>query len=200
LEDVNLKPLTLRLEKKVPIYYQVSLDRLLGALVAPRDILLEGLSPEAFRVRGMAAHGEVVVGWVRKADMPLEPELLENLRKLWERQKVVNEMVESHQVALGMTGSEVKASLGEPTRKNSRLDGAGREEILEYVVFDRVPQVQTLRDVYGRLYQEVYYIKVETGSLKITLKDDTVTSIEEAKGNPLGNGGVKIVPPPINIF
>jgi hypothetical protein len=70
---------------------------------------------------------------------------------------------------------------------------------LEYSIFDKVPQVMTGRDPYGNLVQNVVYVKVETGTLSVSLKDGIVDTIEETKGAPLGGGGVKIVPGPIFI-
>jgi len=44
--------------------------------------------------------------------------------------------------------------------------------------------------------QTVVYVKVEVGTLSVSFKDGVVSEIEETKGNPLGGGGVQIIPPP----
>jgi hypothetical protein len=87
--------------------------------------------------------------------------------------------------------------MGKPTRKSSKLSATGKEEKLEYVIYERVPQYTTSVDAFGRPFQTVTYIKVETGSLAVNLKDNVVDTIEETKGNPLGGGGVKIIPGPM---
>jgi hypothetical protein len=61
-----------------------------------------------------------------------------------------------------------------------------------------VPQTTTGRDAFGQLVQTVVYVKVEVGTLSCQLQGRRVVSeIEETKGNPLGAGGVQIVPPPL---
>ena len=133
-----------------------------------------------------------------KADLQSsDPNLHDNLKKLFERQQKVQALIAANEVALGMTVDEVEQSLGKPSRRSSRVTAAGREDSLEYSTYDRVPQVVTGRDPLGRIVQSVVYVKVETGSLSVTFKDRIVTAIEEKKGNPLGNGGVKIVVPPV---
>jgi hypothetical protein len=87
--------------------------------------------------------------------------------------------------------------MGRPTRKSSKLNASGKEEKLEYVIYEKVPQYTTGVDAFGRTFQTVTYIKVETGSLAVNLKDNVVDSVEETKGNPLGTGGVKIIPGPM---
>jgi hypothetical protein len=69
--------------------------------------------------------------------------------------------------------------------------------LVEYSIFERVPQTVLGRDPLGNIIQSIVYVKVETGTLSITFKDDLVNAIEEKKGSPLGGGGVKIVVPPI---
>jgi hypothetical protein len=60
-----------------------------------------------------------------------------------------------------------------------------------------VPQTTTGRDAFGQLVQTVVYVKVEVGTLAVNFKDGVVSEIEETKGNPLGGGGVQIIPPPL---
>jgi hypothetical protein len=64
-------------------------------------------------------------------------------------------------------------------------------------MYEKVPQVTTGRDAFGQLVQTVIYVKVEVGTLSLNFKDGVVDEIEETKGNPLGNGGVQVVPAPI---
>jgi hypothetical protein len=64
-------------------------------------------------------------------------------------------------------------------------------------MYEKVPQVTTGRDAFGQIVQTIVYVKVEVGTLSLSFKDNVVDEIEETKGNPLGNGGVQIVPAPI---
>jgi hypothetical protein len=99
-----------------------------------------------------------------------------------------------------MTNSEVEQSLGKPSRKSTKITAAGREEVLEYSIFDKVPQITTGRDATGQLVQSTIYVKVEVGRLTISFQNGAVSEISETMGNPLGTGGVKIVPGPITVF
>jgi hypothetical protein len=112
----------------------------------------------------------------------------------------VDELIANRQVALGMTNTEVEQSLGRPTRKSAKVTAAGREEVLEYSIFDKVPQITTGRDAVGNLVQSTIYVKVEVGRLTISFQNGAVSEINETMGNPLGTGGVKIVPGPITVF
>jgi hypothetical protein len=135
---------------------------------------------------------------VRMADvLSPDPNLLPNLKKMHERQSQVEALITEHQIALGMTSEEVIASMGKPSRKTSKLSAAGKDEKFEYIVYERIPQYNTSFDAFGRPIQTVTYLKVETGSLSVNFKNSIVDTIEETKGNPLGSGGVKIVPGPM---
>lgn len=197
VEDMLKQPLRLKIAQEAPIYSHSTLDRALGSMAPGTVVTLVGLSDTAYRIRGRARHGDVS-GWVRPTDViSPDPNMAANLKKMYERQRQVNELIAAHQVALGMTTEEVAESMGKPTRKSSKVTAAGREDRVEYAVYERVPQVTTGRDPYGRLVQAVVYVKVEVGTLSIGFKDNLVESIEETKGNPLGGGAVKIVPGPI---
>ena len=197
VEDMLKKPVTLKVLQEAPIYTRSTMQQALGSMPPGTLVKLVGLSDTAYRVRGRARHGDVS-GWMRMGDLlSPDPNLVPNLKKLHQRQTEVEALIAAKQIALGMTAEEVHASLGKPNRKSSKLSAAGKEEKLEYVVYDRIPQYNTSIDALGRPVQTVVYIKVETGSMAVNLKNNVVESIEETKGNPLGTGGVKIVPGPI---
>jgi hypothetical protein len=87
--------------------------------------------------------------------------------------------------------------LGKPSRKSSKITAAGKEERLEYAIYDQVPQTSTGVNAFGQIVQTVVYIRVEVGTLGLSFKDNVVSEIEETKGNPLGGGGARTVPPPV---
>jgi hypothetical protein len=197
VEDILPKPVFMKIVQDSPIYVSSKLDRAIGSMAPGTIVKLVGMSDTAFRVRGKARHGDTS-GWLPTAAAAHpDPNLVTNLKKLHERQTKVEELIAAHQIALGMTSEEVASSIGKPTRKSSKLSAGGKEEKLEYVIYERVPQYTTSVDAFGRPFQTVTYIKVETGSLAVNLKDNVVDTIEETKGNPLGTGGVKIIPGPM---
>ncbi len=197
VEALLTKPVFLKVVQDTPVYVSSRLDRAIGSMAPGTVVRLIAISDQAYRVRGKARHGEVSAWLPAVAVATPDPQLVPHLKKLHERQIKVEEMIAARQVALGMTGEEVQSSLGKPTRKSSKLNASGKEEKLEYVIYERVPQYQTSMDAFGRPFQTVTYLKMETGNLTVTLKDNVVESVEETKGNPLGSGGVKIVPAPM---
>ncbi|MDZ4286307.1 MAG: hypothetical protein U0984_00020 [Prosthecobacter sp.] len=197
VEGLLKKPVVLKVLQESPIYTRSTLDQALGSMAPGTLVALVGISDHAYRVRGRARHGDVS-GWLRIQDLlSPDPNLIPNLKKMHERQMAVDVLIANHQVALGMTSEEVLASMGKPNRKSTKLSATGRDEKFEYVVYERIPQTTTSLDAFGRPVQTIIYVKVETGSLSVNMKDSVVESVEETKGNPLGNGGVKIVPGPI---
>ncbi|MBL9118228.1 MAG: hypothetical protein JNJ83_24700 [Verrucomicrobiaceae bacterium] len=197
LEGMRGMSVRLTVAKQSYIYYSSALDRVLGTMNAGTPVTLVAMSDTAYRVRGRAAHGDTA-GWMHMTDvLSQDPDLPKKLKALYERQIQIGQLIADHQVALGMTADEVEQSLGKPTRKNTKITLAGREERFEYAIFEKVPQVMTGRDAYGQLVQSVIYVKVETGCLAVSFKNGLVDTIEETKGQPLGGQGIKIVPPPI---
>ncbi len=197
IEGLLPKPVVVKVPQEAVIYYHSDLQRPLGSMAPGTVVTLVALSDTAYRVRGRARHGDVA-GWLRPTDViSPDPDLHANLKKVYERQQKVQELIANKEVALGMTLDEVRESLGKPARTSSKVTAFGREDTLEYATFERVPQTVTGRDPFGRLVQSVVYVKVETGTLSVQFKDNVVEAIEEKQGNPLGGGGVKIVVPPI---
>jgi hypothetical protein len=200
MEDILPKPVRLSVLAESAIYYQGDMQRVLGAMAPNTPVLLVAMSDTAYKVRGRARHGDVS-GWMRMQDLKSpDPKLAEKLKAFFDRQKKVDELVANKQVALGMTTAEVELSLGSPTRRSTKITAAGRDEVLEYSIYDKVPQTTTGRDGFGNLVQSVIYVKVEVGRLTLAFQNGAVSEINETMGTPLNGGGVKIVPAPINVF
>lgn len=196
VEGMTPKPVVVKVRLEAPVYPNSKLQGALGSFAPGTLVTLVAMSDTAYRVRGRARHGDVA-GWVRQADViSADPNLSANLKKLHERTQKVAELIDRHQVALGMTSQEVKASLGKPSRSSAKVSAQGNEERLEFSIYDRVPQTTTTTNAFGQLVQTVIYVKVEVGTLSVSFKEGVVSEIEETKGNPLGGGGVQIVPPP----
>jgi hypothetical protein len=196
IEDLLEEPILLTIKDAAAVYSSVRSPRRLGIIPAGREVKLVAVTDRAYRVRGEALHGGVV-GWIRPDDLDADPEMIESITKLYERQILVQEMIRERQVALGMTNKEVEASLGKPTRKSSELTRAGRKDSYEYSIFERVPHQTLVQDQTGRVFTRTTYVEVETGTLKITFDNEVVDSISEDQGRPLGGGEVRIVPGPI---
>lgn len=200
VEGMTPRPVVLKVKLEAPVYPSSGLQGALGSFAPGTPVTLVAMSDTAYRVRGHARHGDVA-GWVRQSDLiSADPNLAANLKKLYERTQKVAELIDKHQIALGMTSQEVKASLGKPSRSNTKVNAKGKEEKLEFSVYDKVPQATTGRNAFGQIVQTVIWVKVEVGTLSVSFKDGVVSEIEETKGNPLGGGGVQVVPPPFMFF
>lgn len=196
VEGMTPRPIVVKVQIESPIYPSSKGQGAIGSFAPGTLVTLIAMSDTAYRVRGRARHGDVA-GWIRQADvLSADPNLAANLKKLFERTQKVAALIEKNQVAMGMTKQEVQASLGRPSRTSAKINATGKEERLEYSVFDKVPQTTTGRDAFGQIVQTVIYVKVEVGTLAVSFKDDIVSEIEETKGNPLGGGSVQVVPPP----
>jgi hypothetical protein len=201
IEGVLPKPIKLTVIAESIIYYQSDLQRALGGMAPGITVQLLAITDTAWKVRGRARHGDVA-GWMRIADLKSpDPKLAEKLKAYCERKKIVEELIQKHQIAVGLTVDEVKASLGNPARKSTRITTTGREETYEYSIYKSVPQAVTGRDQSGNLVQNIIYVKVETGRLTVSFRDGSVTEIQETQGNtPIPGAEVKIVPGPILVY
>lgn len=197
LEGMTPKPVILKVQLEAPVYPTSKLQGALGSFAPGTRVTLLAMSDTAYRVRGRARHGDVA-GWVRMAEMlSPDPNLNANLKKLYDRTKLVDELIQRKQVALGMTSQEVQASMGKPARTSSKITATGREERVEYAIYEQVPQTSTSLNAFGQPVQTVVYVRVEVGTLSLSFTDNVVSQIEETKGNPLGRGGAQTVPPPV---
>lgn len=199
LEDFSDAQIKLTVKGEPPIYKSTLRKDAVGTLKKNREVVLVAMTDKQYRVRGEALHS-TVVGWVLPSQLTsLDKGFVANLKKVYEREKKVEELIEKGEIALGMTADEIAESIGRPSRKSSKLDKGGRIDIYEYVTYKRIPQSRYVRGQDGRLYSETYYIKVESGKLKVSFKNKIAESIEETEGEPAGGGNIRIVPAPIII-
>jgi hypothetical protein len=199
VEDFSDTPVKLRVKAPAPVYNNLLGERSLGVLVPDQMATLVAFTERACRVRARAGHGDVV-GWVRTALLESkDPEFFDKMRRVAERQRQVQELISRKEVAIGMTPEEVIEALGKPDMESSRTDANSQLLTFEYITYDRVPQRTLARDRFGRLYNTITYIKVETGRFTVHFDDGAVSSIETTKGEPKFNNS-KIVVPPINIY
>ncbi|MDF1658827.1 MAG: hypothetical protein P1U58_14525 [Verrucomicrobiales bacterium] len=201
LEEMIQDPVPIQVTKQVAAYSNLSGERWLGNLVPNKNAVLLAVSEKAYRVRALAKQGQIA-GWVSKAAIAgLPPEFEENLRLFHERYVIVNELIDNHQVALGMTVGEVTTSIGPPDRRSSKVTQEGQTATLEYISYERIPQTTVSYDAFGQPFASTQYIEVESGKVRIEFVNDTVTSIEESEGINFGSGGgFRTVPTPVFLF
>ena len=199
LEDLLMKPARLATVADTPIYYHSDLGRYLGTLKKGQIVELQAVSDTAYRVRGMAQQGQVA-GWVDPKYLnPLKKDFLENLKQNAARLEQVKALIAKNEVAINMTPEEVQQALGKPTKKTSRLDAGGREDVWEFIRYERVPQETVGRDTNGNLISSITYIKVPAGTLSITFANNLVTRLEQTEGSLEKGAQTKIVPAPFSV-
>ncbi len=201
LEGMVVDDLVIRVSKAAPVYSTLGAERWLGNFLPNQNAVLIAVSDKAYRLRARAKQGQIA-GWVSKGAVEgLPPDFEANLEKFYERYVVVKDLIDNHQVALGMTLDEVVASIGPPDKRSSKVTQEGRTDALEYISYQRVPRSGVGYDAFGVPVSATSYVEVESGRVQIEFSNDTVTSIEESEGVDLSqSGGLVVVPPPIFLF
>lgn len=196
LEDLLMKPARLATIADAPIYYHSDLARYLGTLKKGQIVELQAVGDAAYRVRGMAQQGQVA-GWVDPKFLnPLKKDFLDNLKQNAARLAEVKALIAKGEVAINMTPEEVQQALGKPTKKTSRLDAKGREDVWEFIRYERVPEVVQGRDQAGNLVQNTIYVKVPVGKMAVTFANNLVASLEQSEGSLERGARVTVVPAP----
>jgi len=199
LENLLPKEVVVRVTAAVSAYGTLQGDRWLGNLIPDQRAVLLAVSERAYRVRAKAQQGQVA-GWVAKSAVAgLPPDFETKLEAYHARYEAVQELIENHQIALGMTLSEVVESVGPPDKRSSKVTADGRVDSLEFISYERVPQTGIAYDSFGRPYTTTQYIEVESGRVTVDFNNDLVTSISESEGIELPAGPV-VVPPPVFLY
>lgn len=199
IEDVLPKPIKLATLADTPIYYKIDLARYLGTLKKGQIVEVQAIADGAYRVRGLAQQGQVV-GWVEPQFLnPLKKDFLDNLKQTAARRDEVAALIARNEVAVNMTPEEVVQALGKPTKKSSHLDAKGREEVWEFIKYDRIAKEIVGRDSAGNLVTNIVYEKIPIGKLAVTFSNNLVTTLEQSEGSLERAAQVKIVPAPFSI-
>lgn len=201
LEDFLDQPYRLKVLGAGPIYFNADQARYLGTLRAGQLVELQAISENGAlcRVRGLASQGQVV-GWIAARYVsPIDPVFVDGMRRSLARRERVNALVAANEVALGMTGAEVTASLGVPPKRATRTDAGGVAERWEYIRYVVVPKVVTGLDPFGRYVTNTIYERVPSGSYAVVFTNEVVSAVEQSEGTLAGAGQVKIIPSPVNL-
>ena len=200
LEELLPKPVRLATTADAPIYYKIDMERYLGVLKKGQPVELQAIADGSYRVRGKAQQGQVA-GWVEPRFLtPLRAEFVQSVRENAARRAEVEALILKNEVAVNMTPEEVQRALGKPAKKTSHVDGQGREEVWEFVRYERIPQEVVGRDRYGRLVSSIQYIKVPAGKLAVSFSKNLVTTLEQTEGSIEAAARVKIVAAPFTVI
>jgi hypothetical protein len=197
LNQIFDKPVKLNVIEQAQVFSDKDGSHRLGFLKADQVVELEGMTEKAYRVRGQGTKNGIA-GWVSpKAFSHSDPEFIEKLKKIYERQIAVNEIIKNKGIAIGMTINEVKLSRGEPTKttkvrmENLELDA------WEYFQYKEIKHYVTRVDpVTRQTFRTISHITtVEIGKTTVHLKDGAVYGLVETEDKR--GGGPRIVLPPV---
>lgn len=199
MEHYNAKEITFLTTETIPVYSSKKgvNSRMLTTIQAGSKVSLVALTEHAYRVSGQGKNGKVL-GWVNPKKLASkDPDFIVNLQKVYARQMTVNELLAKNEVAIGMTLSEVKLSLGEPTKKTSKVTKDGRSGTWEFIESEEVKHYNYVTDPRtGMLYKTLSHVTTEEKSnITVNFENKVVTSIVRVEDN--GPDKVKIITPPI---
>ncbi len=169
----------------------------LGAFAANTKVELLAISEKSYQVKGKASHAGVT-GWVNPQLLASkDKDFIANLKKLYERQMIVKELIAAKEVAIGMTLDEVGESLGNPTETEVKQTAKGETGQWGYVINEEQKHYRTVRDPYtGSIYRQLSHVTLEEKSrLTVEFENDVITTVTRKKNN--GPGKIRIVPAPI---
>ncbi len=197
LEQTLPKPINLKVIREAPVFSDKEGKHRLGVLRADQVARLEALSDKSYRVRGQGTH-HGIAGWVAPwAFSSPDPDFVENLKLLYERQIQVQKLIAAQAVAVGMTMEEVSLSLGQPTKTSVRKTGTlqtGRWEFIEFK--DIKHYITRVNPSTGAAYRQLSHVtREETGKTAVEFENNVVTAIEQSEDNQ--GGTVKIIVPPL---
>ena len=197
LEEHVDEPIELLVIKEAPIYSDKEGKRQLGTIVKDQRVVLQAMTERAYRVSAQTT-GNKVVGWVAPwAFASKDPQFVENLKKLYERQLEVTRLVNEGRAAIGMTLDEVNRALGQPTKTTARQTQTGRSGSWEFIEYEEIPHYNYVRDPYtGQVFRQLSHVtKEEKAKTVVEFENEVVTAIEESESRQ--GGRVRIVVPPI---
>lgn len=198
LEEIVEVPIKLKVIKEAAVYSDKEGKIRLGFLKADQTVELEGMTEKAYRVRGQGRTNNGIVGWVGPhAFSHPQEDFVAKLKQLYERQIVVNKMIEEKGIAIGMTLDEVGKSRGKPTKTSVRRTAKGEAGSWEYIDYDEVKHYTTSIDpVSGQAFRQLSHItREEKGKTVVEFEDGLVTALQEDENN--GPGNVRIIIPPL---
>jgi len=197
LNQVLAKPLKVTVIKEAPVFSDYEGRHRLGTLRANQNVVIEAITDKVYRVRGQGMR-DGIAGWVPPwAFRSNEPEFVELLKKLYEREMQVRKLIAEKRLAIGMTFDEVRRCKGEPNKSNVRRDGEGQSGRWEYIEYENVNHYMIRVDPVTRQEFRVlsHVTREEKGKTVVEFENGLVSAIEESAQDKPAN--VRIIVPPV---
>lgn len=197
LDQTLTKPINLTVIKEAPVFSDKNGSNRLGILKAGQVVPLEAMTEKIYRVRGQGTR-DGISGWVAPwAFSSTDPDFVANLKKLYERQILVQKLIEEQRIAIGMTIEEVTLSLGKPTKTSSRKTAEGESGRWEFIEYEDVKNYVTEIDrSTGIAYRRLLSVtRTEKSKTAVEFENNLVTAVEESEDRQGNN--VRIIVPPL---
>lgn len=197
MEEISSTPMEFIVVDPAPVFASKKGGRKMGVFPVNMKVTLEAFTDKGYRVQGKGKFG-LMTGWVSPSKLASkDPDFVVNLKKFYVRQLEIRKLIESREVAIGMTADEVKKSIGEPTKKESRVTKTGTSGKWEFIKFEEVKHYNYLRDPQtGETYRRYSHsTQEEKGSLEVEFESGLVSAITSQENNEPSK--VKIVIPPV---
>lgn len=193
LEQTLRDPIEFEVIKEAPVFTDKKGSHRINTLRVGQKVKLEAITDKVYRIRG-----QNVSGWTAPwAFKSRDPDFVEHLKQLYERQMEVNSLIAARQVAVGMTLDEVAMSLGKPTKTSMRRTGTGESGSWEFIDYEEVKHYVTRIDpVSGGVFRQLSHItREEKGKTAVEFENGIVSAITESANR--GGGNVRIIVPPL---
>jgi len=184
VEEFAPDGIKLKVVKALNVFATKDAKQKRGRLRVGTKAEIVGFNERAFQIRGTRSNGEGVSGWVSpKALTSVNPDFIEDFKKIYRRQLVVRDLIANEEVAVGMTINEVEKSLGAPTKTKARRTAKGSAETWEFIIYETVKHYANFRDPYtGGIYRRlVNTTKEEKSKTKVEFENGVATAIEESE-------------------
>lgn len=197
MKEVSSTPMEFIVVKPAAVFASKKGGRQMGTFPVDMKVELEAFTDKGYRVRGRGKYGPLT-GWVSPSKLASkDPDFVVNLKKFYERQLSIKKLIENREVAIGMTTDEVKKSIGEPTKKESRVTKDGVSGKWEFVKYEEVKHYTYVRDAQtGEMFKRYSHsTQEESGNLTVEFEAGLVSAIQSQENSRPGR--VKIIVPPV---
>jgi len=187
LNDSREPTLHLKVLHRTPITFSRDPQSLNAFLAEGQTVDVIGLAESQYYVSARIATG-LTKGWVDAKSVETPPaDLLARLRAHSEEAQTRRELIHQHEVAVGMTRADVRASLGKPDRIARVHTRQGDQEQWLYTTYRYVPVYKQYNDEIGRQRHVVSYHREASVPKTIIFQGDQVAEIvdkQEEKPSP----------------
>ena len=194
LDEWKQPPLHLKVLRRAPLLFSPDSRGVIGFLAPGQSVEVIGLGENQHYVAARVATGPAK-GWVDADALEKpSPEFLAKLSERRQKGEAHRELIERHEVVVGMTRVEVRASLGQPDRTARRRTKLGDEEQWFYIAYKYRPHYARQEGESGKWRPLVSYRRTPAGHKVITFSGDEVVEVADDQPRELQAPPVKAAP------